>query len=141
MAGYTEGLVIVVKFCCGLQWDIQDQIALMGFGWPGDDDPEAWYEAAIRCDENHITNAVFHNTLWTPPVKATGTLTLTFPCYPPPTWNTKQPTTATSTPPPPLTAACPNGQTPVDPVQRKTGSLIAYYRCRSSDHLKPECPH
>jgi hypothetical protein len=139
MAGYTEGLAIVVKFHCGLQRDIQDQIALMGFGHPGDDDPEAWYEAAIRCDENRITNAVFHNTLQALLVKATGTPTLTFSRYSPPTWNTKQLTTATSTPPPPSTAT--SGQTPADPAWRKTGSPIACHWCGSSDHLKPECPH
>lgn len=47
LAGYTTGLAIVVKFCRGLQKDIQDQIAHMGIRCLPDDNPDAWYEAAI----------------------------------------------------------------------------------------------
>jgi hypothetical protein len=46
MAGYTEGLVIVIKFCKGLQSDIQDQIVQLPYGHPDDDNPDEWYEAA-----------------------------------------------------------------------------------------------
>src|SRR5215471_625594 len=38
-AGYKEGLTIVVKFRRGLQREIQDQIAHLPIGRPGDDDP------------------------------------------------------------------------------------------------------
>jgi hypothetical protein len=59
LAGYTDGLAIVIKFRCGLSWEIQDQVATMPVGQPADDKPEDWYEAAALCDENRITNAAF----------------------------------------------------------------------------------
>jgi hypothetical protein len=59
LAGYTDGLAIVIKFCCGLSQEIQDQVATMPVGRPTNDKPEDWYEAAALCDENRITNAAF----------------------------------------------------------------------------------
>jgi hypothetical protein len=32
LAGYTNGLAIVIKFCCGLSQEIQDQVATMPVG-------------------------------------------------------------------------------------------------------------
>jgi hypothetical protein len=60
-AGYTEGLAIVVKFRRGLNKAIQDQIANIPIGRPADNDPEAWYNAAIQADENRIANNLFHS--------------------------------------------------------------------------------
>jgi hypothetical protein len=59
LAGYTDRLAIIIKFCCGLSWEIQDQVATMPVGQPADDKLEDWYEAAALCDENQITNAAF----------------------------------------------------------------------------------
>jgi hypothetical protein len=51
-AGYSNGLSIVMKFWKGLDWDIQDWIAEMVQGRPGDDDPEKWYAAVRVLDAN-----------------------------------------------------------------------------------------
>jgi hypothetical protein len=51
-AGYDQGLAIIVKFCRGLNKDIQDVIANIPIGRPLDDHPQAWYDAAIQADEN-----------------------------------------------------------------------------------------
>jgi Retrotransposon gag protein len=42
-AEYTDGQVIVMKFCRGLDPSIQSHIALMLDRRPKDDDPPAWY--------------------------------------------------------------------------------------------------
>ena len=52
LAGYKEGLAIVMKFCKGLRRDIQDQIAQLAHGRPADHDISAWYDAALCCAEN-----------------------------------------------------------------------------------------
>jgi hypothetical protein len=52
LAGYTDGLAIVIKFRRRLSREIQDQVATMPVGRPADDKPEDWYEAAALCDEN-----------------------------------------------------------------------------------------
>jgi hypothetical protein len=60
-AGYMEGLGIVTKFRRGLNKEIQDQIANIPIGRPDDANPDEWYEAAIRSDENRIANELFHS--------------------------------------------------------------------------------
>jgi hypothetical protein len=52
LAGYTDGLAIIIKFHRGLSREIQDQVATMPVGRPANDKPEDWYEAAALCDEN-----------------------------------------------------------------------------------------
>jgi hypothetical protein len=52
LAGYTDRLAIIIKFCCGLSQEIQDQVATMPVGQPTDDKLEDWYEAVALCDEN-----------------------------------------------------------------------------------------
>jgi len=66
LAGYTEGLAIVMKFHKGLRHDIQDQIAQLAHGRPSDSDPSGWYEAALSCAENAEANALFHGTARAP---------------------------------------------------------------------------
>jgi hypothetical protein len=67
-AGYTQGLVIVMKFRRGLQLRIQDRIAEMGKDRPRDDDPEHWYRMARLLDENYKTNQAFRDAQgWTQP--------------------------------------------------------------------------
>jgi hypothetical protein len=52
LAGYTDGLAIIIKFHRRLSQEIQDQVATMPVGRPANDKPEDWYEAAALCDEN-----------------------------------------------------------------------------------------
>jgi hypothetical protein len=62
-AGYHEGLTIVMKFCKGLWWDIQDQIVTLANGCPDNADPNAWYIAALNCAENIEMNQLFCKAL------------------------------------------------------------------------------
>jgi hypothetical protein len=56
-SGYADPKTIVVKFRRGLNPSIADAVATMASGRPDDLDPEAWYEAAIRFDQNQAANA------------------------------------------------------------------------------------
>jgi hypothetical protein len=60
LSGYTEQIVIVLKFRRGLARDIQDKIAELGKDRPSDNDPEGWYAAARRYDQNRLANEAFH---------------------------------------------------------------------------------
>jgi len=60
-SGYADPKTIVVKFRRGLNPTIADAVATMAAGRPDDLDPEAWYEAAIRIDQNQAANAAFHS--------------------------------------------------------------------------------
>jgi hypothetical protein len=66
LAGYTDGLAIIIKFCCGLSREIQDQVATMPVGRPANDKLKDWYEAVALCDENQITNAAFFSAKLVP---------------------------------------------------------------------------
>jgi hypothetical protein len=70
-SGYADLKTIVVKFRRGFNPSIADAVATMASGRPDDLDPEAWFEAAIRFDQNQAANAAFrsaHSTVL--PVKA-----------------------------------------------------------------------
>src|SRR5262245_5390579 len=74
-SGYDQGLAIIVKFCRGLNKDIQDVIANIPIGRPADDDPQAWYKAAIQVDDNPMVNDLFHSSQKTSqPAKTLGNL-------------------------------------------------------------------
>jgi len=65
-SGYTSPKTIVVKFRRGLDLKIGDAVATMAANQSNDLDPEAWYEAAVRIDQNRATNEVFRNSVKTP---------------------------------------------------------------------------
>jgi len=60
-SGYSDLKTIVVKFRRGLNPGIADVVATMAARRPDDLDPEAWYEAAIRIDQNQAANAGFRS--------------------------------------------------------------------------------
>jgi hypothetical protein len=60
-SGYADPKTIVVKFRRGLNPTIVDAVATMASGRPDDLDPDAWYEAAIRIDQNQAANAAFRS--------------------------------------------------------------------------------
>ena len=60
-SGYSDPKTIVVKFRRGLNLTTADAVATMAAGRPDDLDPEAWYEAAIRIDQNQAANAAFRS--------------------------------------------------------------------------------
>ena len=58
-AGYSDPKTIVVKFCQGLDTQIQNAIATMPSGRPSDMVPTDWYTAARTIDQNRATNEAF----------------------------------------------------------------------------------
>jgi len=60
-SGYADPKTVVVKFRRGLNPTIADAVATMAAGRLDDLDPEAWYEAAIRIDQNQAANAAFRS--------------------------------------------------------------------------------
>jgi hypothetical protein len=135
MAGYKEGLAIVIKFRRGLQRDIQDQIAQLPFGRPSDDDPEAWYQAALQSAANREANAAFHGVTRTIP---TRTLVPTRPSAPLLAAPRQFSFTPTFTPPP---------RNEADPVPMDTDAArkgvttpIICHRCGGPGHMAKDCP-
>lgn len=77
-SGYSDPKTIVVKFRRGLNPAIADAVATMAAGRPDDLDPEAWYEAAVRIDQNQAANAAFrsaHSSAPQPKPSVAGILT------------------------------------------------------------------
>jgi hypothetical protein len=134
LAGYTDGLAIIIKFCCGLSWEIQDQVATMPVGRPTDDKPEDWYEAAALCDENWITNAAFFSAKPVP----TWHTTLVFRA--PQTFLAAAPQAAPMLPPPPPVPSFP-APVPmdVDVVRWRTAHPQTCYQCGQSGHICCDC--
>ena len=62
-SGYTSPKTIVVKFRRGLNPKITDAVATMAADRPDDLDPEGWYEAAVRIDQNRAMNAAFRGSI------------------------------------------------------------------------------
>jgi hypothetical protein len=65
-SGYTSPKTIVVKFRHGLNPKIGDVVATMAANRPDDLDPEGWYEAAVRIDQNRAMNAAFRGSIEAP---------------------------------------------------------------------------
>jgi hypothetical protein len=131
LAGYTNRLAIIIKFCHGLSWEIQDQAATMPVGQPADDKPEDWYEAVALCDENRITNAAFFSAKPVP----TQHTTLVFQV--PQTFSATAPRAAPIPPPvPSFPAPVPMD---VDTVQWRTTHPQTCYWCGQSGHLHHDC--
>jgi Zinc knuckle./Retroviral aspartyl protease. len=144
-AGYKEGLAIVVKFRRGLQREIQDQIAHLAIGRPGDDDPEAWFDAAIRSDENRIANSLFYGGARQPLPRSFATTPAPFNTGPPrhpamprvtPFWQGK----ATPAPPPRPAAQQNPAPMDIDATRRKAGAPVVCYRCGEAGHVRTNCP-
>jgi hypothetical protein len=66
-SGYADLKTIVVKFRTGLNPSIAEVVATMASGRPDDLDPEAWYEATIRFDQNQAANAAFRSAHFAAP--------------------------------------------------------------------------
>jgi hypothetical protein len=74
--GYTSPKTIVVKFRRGLDPRIGDVVATMAANRPDDLDPEGWYGAAVRIDQNRAMNAAFQSSIEAPDANHT------LPCEP-----------------------------------------------------------
>jgi len=136
-AQYFEGSHIVLKFRQGLNAKIQDHVACLTTGRPSDNAPKQWYNAAILCDENRISNEAFRTTsrmasrseISAQPGsmfrKPLGPVTRPLP-----------PTSHTSTP----TRYTPSAQSVSAPTKPKDGSALICFRCGQPGHTRPECP-
>jgi len=71
-SGYSDPKTIVVKFRRGLNPLIADAVATMASRRPDDLNPEAWYEAAIRFDQNQAANAAFRSAHFMAPQTKTA---------------------------------------------------------------------
>lgn len=139
-SGYKEGLTLVVKYRKGLNPDIQSAIATMTTGQPGDDQPEEWYRAAIKCDENRLTNEAFLSTKPSTrsnpaPVRTNNSMFRTSTTFAAPTMQRMAPIPAPVVPalPPPVPMD-------VDAVRRPRANITTCYRCGKTGHLQRECP-
>lgn len=145
-AGYTDSLVIIMKYQCSLVLDIQTQVATMTVGQPVDNRPTEWYEAAMLCDENCQTNAAFvaaksnhagRNS--NAPVRTTPqpfcavpqTFAATYLCP------TAPATTAAPTPAPVLPPGIPMD---IDVACCRLDTPVTCYHCGQMGHVRRDCP-
>jgi len=138
--GYTDPRTLVVKFRQGLRVGIQNQIATMPYRRLADTDPDAWYKAAWRIDQAHLTNEAFQSVSHSAPSAILKTIS----AQPPPLSMARLPLT----PPPPVTPkpppTTPSMGVPMDVnVTRKARSLPprGCYRCGDANHVVRDCPH
>jgi hypothetical protein len=75
LSGYTNPIIIVLKFHQGLNSMTQDRIAESGMDRPQDMDFNSWFKAARCLDLNHLTNAAFHYAFRHPPTHSAPMLT------------------------------------------------------------------
>jgi hypothetical protein len=134
-SGYTDPKTIVVKFRRGLNPTIADAVATMAAGRPDDLDPDGWYEAAIRIDQNQAANAAFRSA------HASHS-------KPPPTSSTFPTRPAPSAPAKPFHKFAHLSPTPGNPVPmdvdalKKTGKTpLSCYRCGKLGHISSQCPN
>jgi hypothetical protein len=131
-SGYADLKTIVVKFRRGLNPSIADAVATMASGRPDDLDPEAWYEAAIRFDQNQAANAAFRLAHFTAPQpKVTAPTIRSLPqlnCFPP------QFAHMTPTPGNPIPMDVDAARRAANKVQQRC------YCCGKAGHFINDCP-
>jgi hypothetical protein len=128
---YFEGAHIILKFCQGLNTKIQDHVACMTHGQPSDNVPKKWYDAAILCDEDRITNKAFTSSSrgsnYSEVSLNSGT-----------TFQRLLVKLANSVPP--ISCYAPSITNILNPQRPKDMTSVICFRCGQSRHLQPDCP-
>jgi len=135
MSGYSDPLVIVIKFRRGLNPTTQDKIAELGSDRPSDSDPEKWYAMARRLDQNRLANEAFQASNGRPQT-VTTTPTAARSVFPRALVQPQlRPTPAPTPMSRPTQVYRPNVEGPRAPNPPR-----ACFRCGSLEHLAPQCP-
>jgi len=139
LSGYTEALVVVLKFRRGLNPTIQDKIAELGRDRPADNDADACYATARRYDQNRLANEAFHTAS---SKRMTAPTSSTPASRPQPSRFSFAPIATPIAAPRPAPAPQPLSQgVPMDiDAQRARIPPPSCHRCGKPGHFKRECP-
>jgi hypothetical protein len=143
LSGYTDPIVIMLKFHQGLNPTTQDRIAKSGTDRLSDMDFNSWFKAAQRLDLNQLANEAFHLASRRPPThSAPAPTTYPAPLQTPFSFlHTHAPPTAT-TPAAmhtPLCALPPGIPMDVDHTWTLKPLAQTCYRCGQTSHISRDC--
>ena len=128
-SGYSDLKTIVVKFCRGLNPQVQNAVATMSSGRPSDANLDEWYSMAKTVDQNQAENEAFTSTHWSAVLASRpfGT-SLICPAPPPPKTSHAHIVLTPSNPVP----------MDLDAVKKRVMELLCYH-CNLPGHFGKNC--